>query len=81
MFFLYQIIVTIILLFSPIILIFRLIKKKEEDFNIESGVANIPTAFIASYGNGLPIIAILGEYDELPGLSQQRVPYQISAGG
>ena len=41
----------------------------EEDFNIESGVANIPTAFIASYGKGLPIIAILGEYDALPGLS------------
>ena len=45
-----------------------LLKKilSEEDFNIESGVANIPTAFIASYGNGLPIIAILGEYDALP---------------
>ena len=60
-----------------------LLKKilSEEDFNIESGVANIPTAFIASYGNGLPIIAILGEYDALPGLSQQRVPYKMSAGG
>ena len=53
----------------------------EEDFSIESGVANIPTAFIASFGKGLPIIAILGEYDALPGLSQQRVPYKISAGG
>ena len=60
-----------------------LLKKilSEEDFNIESGVAKIPTAFIASYGKGLPIIAILGEYDALPGLSQQRVPYKISAGG
>ena len=53
----------------------------QEDFDIESAVANIPTAFIASYGNGFPIIAILGEYDALPGLSQQRVPYKMSAGG
>ena len=60
-----------------------LLKKilSDEDFNIESGVAKIPTAFIATYGKGLPIIAILGEYDALPGLSQQRVPYKISAGG
>ena len=50
----------------------------EEDFAIENDVANIPTAFIASYGSGSPVIAILGEYDALPGLSQQAVPYKLS---
>ena len=51
----------------------------EEDFSIENEVANIPTAFVASYGSGSPVIAILGEYDALPGLSQQAVPYKLSA--
>jgi aminobenzoyl-glutamate utilization protein B len=43
-------------------------------FSIESGVAGMPTAFVASYGNGRPIIGILAEYDALPGLSQEAVP-------
>ena len=51
----------------------------EEGFSVETGVANIPTAFVASYGSGSPVIAILGEYDALPGLSQQAVPYKLSA--
>jgi len=50
-------------------------------FHIEKGVAGIPTAFIAEYGSGYPVIAILGEYDALPGLSQQAVPEKKSAGG
>ncbi len=54
---------------------------KAEGFTIEKGVAGIPTAFIAEYGSGYPVIAILGEYDALPGLSQQAVPEQKSAGG
>ena len=37
---------------------------------VESGVADIPTAFLASYGSGEPVIAILAEFDALPGLSQ-----------
>lgn len=53
---------------------------KEEDFSIKKGVAGIPTAFIAEYGSGSPVIAILGEYDALPGLSQQAVPEKKSAG-
>jgi len=53
---------------------------EDEGFNITSGVAGIPTAFIAEYGNGGPIIAILGEYDALPGLSQMAVPEKKSAG-
>ncbi len=43
-------------------------------FKIDSGVANEPTAFIASYGSGKPVIAIVGEFDALPGLSQDATP-------
>jgi len=48
-------------------------------FSIEKGIAGIPTAFKAEYGSGFPVIAILGEYDALPGLSQQAVPEKKSA--
>jgi aminobenzoyl-glutamate utilization protein B len=47
---------------------------KAAGFSLESGVADEPTGFIASYGQGKPVIAILGEYDALPGLSQNPVP-------
>lgn len=47
---------------------------KENGFSVEAGVAEIPTAFVATYGNGKPVIAILAEYDALPGLAQQAVP-------
>ncbi|MEM1187515.1 MAG: amidohydrolase [Pseudomonadota bacterium] len=47
-----------------------------EGFEIESGVAGIPTAFVATYGSGGPVIGILGEYDALPGMSQSAVPYE-----
>lgn len=53
----------------------------EAGFRIEKGVAGIPTAFVAEYGSGTPIIGILGEYDALPGLSQKAVPQKESAGG
>lgn len=43
-------------------------------FKIEKGVADMPTAFIASYGQGKPVIGILGEFDALPGVSQGAVP-------
>jgi aminobenzoyl-glutamate utilization protein B len=46
---------------------------KKEGFSIESGVAEIPTAFVAKFGSGKPVIGILGEYDALPGLSQAAV--------
>jgi aminobenzoyl-glutamate utilization protein B len=45
-------------------------------FRIERGVAKIPTAFTATFGSGKPVIGILGEYDALPGLSQQAVPFK-----
>ena len=51
-----------------------------EGFKVTKGVAGIPTAFIAEYGEGLPIIAVLGEYDALPGLSQEAVAEKKSAG-
>ena len=51
----------------------------DEDFTITKGIAGMPTAFTAEYGKGKPIIAILGEYDALPGLSQQAVPQKKSA--
>ena len=49
---------------------------EEYGFKVERGVAGIPTAFIAEYGSGGPVIGILGEYDALPGLSQDKVPYR-----
>jgi len=42
-----------------------------QGFKVERGVAGLPTAFIASYGSGKPIIGVLGEFDALPGLSQK----------
>jgi aminobenzoyl-glutamate utilization protein B len=47
---------------------------KENGFTVESGVAGIPTAFVANYGSGHPVIGILAEYDALPGLSQKAIP-------
>ena len=47
---------------------------KAAGFRLQAGVADEPTAFIASYGEGKPVVAILGEFDALPGLSQQPVP-------
>jgi aminobenzoyl-glutamate utilization protein B len=43
-------------------------------FTITTGIAGEPTAFIAEFGSGKPVIAILGEYDALPGLSQAATP-------
>jgi len=54
----------------------RLLKNllQKEGFSIQDSVAGMPTAFIASFGSGKPIIAILGEYDALPGISQDKTP-------
>ncbi|HXC95790.1 MAG TPA: amidohydrolase [Edaphobacter sp.] len=46
---------------------------KQAGFSIQAGVADEPTGFVASFGSGKPVIAILGEFDALPGLSQQAV--------
>ncbi|GGG72313.1 amidohydrolase [Paenibacillus radicis (ex Gao et al. 2016)] len=44
---------------------------RDAGFTIESGVGGVPTAFVAEYGSGKPVIGLLGEYDALPGLSQK----------
>ncbi len=53
---------------------------KENGFTVATGVAGIPTAFVATYGSGQPVIAILAEFDALPGLSQTNAPEKTSAG-
>ncbi len=53
---------------------------KKAGFTVQPGVAGIPTAFIATYGSGGPVIGILGEYDALPGLSQDTIPTKRSLG-
>ena len=43
-------------------------------FEVKRGVADIPTAFVAEFGSGKPVIGILAEYDALPGMEQEAVP-------
>ena len=47
---------------------------RNNGFKVTTGVGEIPTALVAEYGSGKPIIGILGEFDALPGLSQKTVP-------
>jgi len=47
---------------------------EKKGFKVTRGVASMPTAFVAVYGSGEPVIGILAEYDALPGLSQKPVP-------
>jgi aminobenzoyl-glutamate utilization protein B len=47
---------------------------KAAGFTVTAGVAEIPTAFTATWGSGKPVIGIIGEFDALPGLSQAAVP-------
>ena len=47
---------------------------EKQGFRVERGVAEMPTAFIATFGQGRPVIGILGEYDALPGISQKASP-------
>lgn len=49
---------------------------ENQGFKVTRGVGEIPTAFVAEFGSGHPIIGILGEFDALPGLSQKTVPYK-----
>ena len=49
---------------------------KGAGFEVEAGVAGMPTSFVASYGKGKPVIGILAEFDALPGVSQEAVPYR-----
>ncbi len=45
-------------------------------FTVERGVAGMPTAFVATYGSGSPVIGLMAELDALPELSQEAVPYR-----
>jgi hypothetical protein len=47
---------------------------KAAGFEVRAGVADIPTAFTATYGTGRPVIGIVGEFDALPSLSQEVSP-------
>ena len=47
---------------------------EKNGMTVTRGVADIPTAFVATYGSGKPVISVLGEFDALPGLSQNTVP-------
>jgi aminobenzoyl-glutamate utilization protein B len=47
-------------------------------FRIEAGVADIPTAFVASWGSSGPVIGILAEFDALPGITQDRSPVRTA---
>ncbi|WP_331235352.1 amidohydrolase [Natronorarus salvus] len=58
---------------------------EEEGFSVERGVVGLPTAFVAEYGSGTPVIGILGEYDALPEMSQavsaRKEPIEPGAAG
>lgn len=47
---------------------------RDAGFSVRAGVAGMPTAFVAEYGSGKPVIAILAEMDALPGVSQAATP-------
>ena len=50
---------------------------EEQGFALRRGVADMPTAFVATHGEGWPIVAILAEFDALPGLSQAAEPKRL----
>jgi aminobenzoyl-glutamate utilization protein B len=58
---------------------------EKQGFEVKRGVSGMPTAFIASYGEGRPLIGILGEFDALPGISQKasttKEPLEAGAPG
>lgn len=58
---------------------------EKQGFRVQRQVAGLPTAFVATYGEGRPVIGILGEYDALPGISQKasttKEPLEAGAAG
>ena len=58
---------------------------EQNGFTVVRGVSGMPTAFVATYGSGKPVISILGEFDALPGISQKaqptKEPLKEGAGG
>ena len=53
----------------------------EAGFEISAGIADIPTAFTATFGSGTPVIGIMAEFDALPGISQAAVPHAETVEG
>ena len=49
---------------------------EKHGFQLERGVAGMPTAFVATWGSGKPVIGVMGELDALAGVSQKAVPYK-----
>ncbi len=49
---------------------------RKHGFKVEHGVAGMPSAFVATWGEGKPVIGFMGEYDALPGISNKPVPYR-----
>jgi aminobenzoyl-glutamate utilization protein B len=47
---------------------------EKHGFEVERGVAGLPTAFVATWGKGGPVVGIMGEYDALMGVSQKKTP-------
>ena len=67
---------------NPLRALIRMLE--QEGFQITAGLADIPTAFMAQYGSGKPMVGILGEYDALPSLSQKagcKPPEELVPGG
>jgi aminobenzoyl-glutamate utilization protein B len=56
---------------------------RKEGFQVEEGVAGMPTAFVAKWGEGSPAVGYLAEYDALPGMSQRMsiVQEPVEVGG
>jgi len=52
-----------------------------EGFSVQPGVAGMPTAFTASYGETEPVIVILAEFDALPGINQDALPARSPIAG
>ncbi len=53
---------------------------RDAGFTVQANVAGMPTAFVASYGSGKPVIGILAEFDALPGITQEAKPERVPAG-
>src|SRR3954468_18380045 len=49
---------------------------EQQGFTVTRGVSGMPTAFVARFGSGKPVIGIMGEYDALPGVSQKAIAEQ-----
>jgi aminobenzoyl-glutamate utilization protein B len=47
---------------------------RKAGFRVRGNIGGVPTAFVAEWGSGSPVVGIMGEYDALPGLSQDAVP-------